>query len=286
MTQIALITGASSGIGCGIAHALARRGFAVALAARRSEPLMRVADALTKYGGRTAVFVTDVSQAAAREQLLAEIHAELGPVSCLVHNAAILARGELRNRAHDASAAVATNLLAPIELTRQARDDLVSTRGSVVFVASTAGRVPFPYASLYCATKHGLVGFAESIRYELDADGVHVMVAYPPMTDTEMTRPMFEAIGNASARLAPANRVAEQLVASLMARKRTYWGSWKDRLLVGCQRAVPSGLSWLFRRYRRRFRTLMTPTRQCDPKETSASQTVVACQSKKDVKPT
>ena len=271
MTQVALVTGASSGIGCGIAHALARRGFAVALVARRKEQLLRVADELNEYGGRTAVCVADLSQAGERDQLLDEVHNKLGPVSCLVHNAALLASGELWSRGREVSAAVATNLLAPIELTRQAHEDLVATRGSVVFVVSTAGRVPFPYTSLYCASKHGLVGFAESVRYELKAQGVNVMVAYPPMTDTEMTRPMAEAAGFARRHLAQPDHVAEQLVAALMANRGTYWGSWKDRLLVGCQRAAPDILSWLFRKKRLWFRRMTTTQPEVSTQQNSTN---------------
>jgi short-subunit dehydrogenase len=243
MTQVALITGASSGIGQAIAQELAQRGFSIALVARRSEELHRVADTLTRYAKRTVVCVADVSQPSAREQLLAEVHSKLGPVSCLVHSAAALSRGELRYRDREVSPTVATNLLAPIELTRLTLDDLAETRGAVVFLASTAGLVAFPYTSLYCATKHGLVGFAESIRHELKAQGIHVMVAYPPMTDTQMTRPMAEAVGYASRRMARTDDVGKRLVAALMARRRTYWGSWTDRLLAGLQRLAPHCVS-------------------------------------------
>lgn len=267
MRKVALVTGASSGIGQALAHALARRGYAVALAARRRERLNQVALELAQYAVPTCVCVTDLANPLERNRLVPRIRAELGPISCLIHNAGILAGGDLQLSGDHLHQAIATNLAAPMELTRDAQADLIAMRGSVVFVASTAGRVPFPFASLYCATKHGLIGFAESLRYELEQSGVHVLLAFPPMTKSEMTRPMSEALGYDAERLASADRVAEQLVRALLARRRTYIGSWKDRTLMAFQSQFPKGLGWLFRRFQGRFQQMMTPPRDAAANE-------------------
>src|SRR5262245_33923535 len=93
--RTALVTGGGSGIGRGIALALARRGVRVALVGRRQEPLDAVAQEIAGISGHAAAFPADLTQAGQRTHLRERIHASLGPIDLLVNNAGVLTSGEL-----------------------------------------------------------------------------------------------------------------------------------------------------------------------------------------------
>ena len=256
--KIALVTGGGSGIGRGIALALAREQIKVAVVGRRQEKLEEVVLACANFGGAAVGISADLCVEEDRRSVCQRVVDRLGRIDILVHGAGVLARGPLEQVQGRFASAVATNLTSAMELTSQARSELVRRQGSVAFVASTAGRVPFPYVSVYSGTKHGLVGFAESVRYELESQNVHVMVAYPPMTNTDMVRPMRLAMNYASEKLADPERVGAALTRQLLRRRPVYWGNWKDRLMDSCQRHAPGLTRRLLRCGRKQFRVMMT----------------------------
>jgi short-subunit dehydrogenase len=185
--KVALITGGGTGIGRGIALALARRGAHLALVGRRTAPLLATAAEVAALGVRALPIPLDITDAAARADLQPAIRTELGGLDILVHNAGVLAGGPLAERtAAEIDRALATNLTAAIDLTRLAQADLVRRRGALIFVGSAMAFVPMPHAALYAASKSGLHGFAQAIRYELEPAGVRVLAAYPPGTDTDL----------------------------------------------------------------------------------------------------
>jgi len=165
-TSTAIVTGGGSGIGRGIAHALARRGVDVALVGRRAERLEAVARELRDRGVQATALATDLAVAEERRSIVERARRALGPVDILVNNAGVMAGGDLSTLSLDEiERAVATNLLAPAELTRQALPDLVARGGSVVFIISSVSLVPLPSAAVYSATKAGLRALGESLRY-------------------------------------------------------------------------------------------------------------------------
>ncbi len=260
---VAVVTGASRGIGRSLAISLAQRGYQVALVARDSERLADVQAELRTLGAVSIVCSLDLSVPTNWPQLVATVNSQLGRCSCLVHNAARLGREQLD--ANDAAEIVATNLTAPIALTRLFLADLRSTQGSVVFVASTAGRVAFPYMSLYTATKHGLVGFAESLRFELGDQGIHVMVAYPPMTNTDMTRVMAERAGYTTGWMATSGDVGRRIIDATMDKRQSFVGSWSDRLCIAAHRLSPRLVNCLLHYHLSTFRNMMhEPTETID----------------------
>ena len=260
MGEVALVTGGGTGIGRGIALALARRGVDVALAGRRPEPLEAVAEIVRTLGVRAAALPADITDAAARRALVDRVHLALGPVAILVNNAGILASGSLSSlEAETVQLAVATNLTAPIELTRLLLDDLAAHRGSVVLVASTMSRVPLPYATLYSATKAGLAAFGTALRYELAPRGVHVLIAYPPGADTALVQGMARRSGGRGYRLADPDAVGERIVRALIARRSDVaWGA-AEQLLDGLNRISPRLVQRLLASQRTRFERMMSP---------------------------
>ena len=260
--RVALVTGGGSGIGRGIALALARRGVDVALTGRRAVLLEAVAQQCRGYGIRAAAIPADLTDAAQCAEIVAATRATLGPISILVNNAGSLSGGSLvALPAAEIAQAAALNFTAPLLLTRHALPDLTAQRGALVLVASVSSLLPLPYASIYTATKTGLHGFAASLRYELEPLGVRVLTAYPPATATAMTEGMAQAAAFPQ-RLASPEQVGEKIVAALVAgRREAHWRSG-ELLAARLYQLAP----WLVRRafasQRRRFERALAAGRE------------------------
>lgn len=253
----ALVTGGGSGIGRGIALALARRNISVALVGRRREPLEAVAAEIAGKGGRALALPADITHAGERSALRERIHAALGPIDVLVNNAGALASGELAALAPAAiESAVALNLAAPILLVQQWLPDLAARRGAVILVGSMMSFVPLPAASVYSATKAGLRAFGQALRPELRARGVHLLTVYPPGTATAMTAPMARNAPWRSPLANPAS-VGERIVRALIGgRRELQWGAG-ERMLTFVYRAAPWLVTELLARNHALFAQIM-----------------------------
>jgi len=188
--RVALVTGASSGIGEQLARDLAARGMRVALVARRAERLATLASAL---GGaaRALAVPADVGDRAAAEGAVATARAHFARLD-LVVNAAGVARHVLfkDHDVADVEQLVRTNLLGTIYVTKAAIPALRATGGgAIVNVSSVAGKLGQPDEAVYAATKFGVTGLSESIAYELAPLGIHVLTVYPALVRTEMFTP-------------------------------------------------------------------------------------------------
>lgn len=252
----ALVTGGGTGIGRGIALALARRGATVTLVGRRSAPLTSVAREVEQLGRAAYVVPADLALPAERARVLHQARAGAGLIDVLVNNAGMLAGGPLLwHDARTLERAVAVNLAAPMDLVRLALPELAVRQGSVVLVGSAMSYVPMPYATLYAATKAGLRAFGEALRYEAAAFGVHVLLVYPPGTATDLVRPLARP-GRRSPALADPNAAGERIIAALEAgRTAQVWGMG-ERLLLGLNRLAPG----LARRILFMARTRFLPT--------------------------
>jgi short-subunit dehydrogenase len=236
----ALVTGGGTGIGRQISLALARRGYDVAVAGRRADPLASVVDELHSVGAKGAPIQADLASAAERESLCNRVRAELGPLDVLVNNAAVLGAGALDSQSStELECAIATNLTAAVDLTRQFVADLAERRGTVVLVASGAANLPFPYLSLYSGTKAALAMWGEAIRPELRSRGVRLLTAYPPFTATAMTAGLAEAARAPWLRAASPARVGEKIVRAMVAGRQRYYCAWSDWALAQTARLAP-----------------------------------------------
>lgn len=189
MSNVAFITGASSGFGRGLALRLAARGYAVGLAARRVDRLQEVATEVEEAGGRAVVCACDVAE---RDQVLdavAKTAGAFGPVDLLFANAGVdwPTRAAELDGTQVASmlsinflgAVYATEAVLPAMLERDA--------GRVVVVGSLAGYGGLPFTASYCASKAAVDKFFESLRVDLRGTGVQVTVLTPGYVKTEMT---------------------------------------------------------------------------------------------------
>lgn len=185
--KVALVTGASSGIGEATAVALAREGAAVVIAARRVERLRALEDRLVGAGARVLSIALDVTDETACRDAVARTVEVFGGLDVLVNNAGVMLLGPVEGAdTTDWTRMVSTNLLGVMFLTHAALPHLLARKGSVVQVSSTAGRVARSGTAVYNATKFGLNAFSEALRQEVTQRGVRVVVVEPGVVETEL----------------------------------------------------------------------------------------------------
>ncbi|MER9963486.1 SDR family NAD(P)-dependent oxidoreductase [Mesorhizobium sp. M0045] len=196
--KLALVTGASSGIGEATAAALAAAGAKVAIAARRADRLEALAARIEMAGGAALRIEADVTSNDDVTDMVDKVVAEWGRLDILVNNAGVMLLSPAAEAVlDDWRRMVELNLLALMGVTKAALPHLRAAKGHIVNVSSVAGRVANPGASGYAATKFGVVGFSESLRREVYADKVRVTVIEPGLVRTELgdhiTNPAFKA---------------------------------------------------------------------------------------------
>jgi NADP-dependent 3-hydroxy acid dehydrogenase YdfG len=191
---VALVTGASSGIGAATARRLAREGAAVALVARRRDRLERVAADIASMGGAALVVEADITDAELAEQVVALTLDRFARLDILVNNAGIMLLGTaLHTTLEEWDRMLELNIKAMLHVTHAAVPYLIDGAATsprqvadIVNVSSTAGRTARGGSSVYTLTKFGLSGFTESLRQELLIERVRVSVVEPGTVDTEL----------------------------------------------------------------------------------------------------
>ena len=185
--RAALITGASSGIGEATAHAFAREGAAVALAARREERLEAIAAALEdEYDAGTTILPTDVREENAVEAMVDGAADAFGRLDAVVANAGLARGGGIDSiSTEEYRTTMETNVDGVFFTTRAAISHLRETEGVLVVLGSFAGQYPRPNNPVYAASKWWVRGFAHSVAADVGADGVGVSVINPAEVRTE-----------------------------------------------------------------------------------------------------
>jgi uncharacterized protein len=188
--SLALVTGASSGIGADLARELARDGHDLVLAARTVAPMENLAAELRAHGAGTVVIAADLSKPGGAAALVSAIEARGIAVDVLVNNAGLGAVGRFDQvdplRIDEM---LQVNVVALTELTRLLLPGMVARRhGRVMLVASTAAFQPGPQMAVYFATKAYVLSFGEAIAYELRGTGVTVTVLCPGATATNFAQ--------------------------------------------------------------------------------------------------
>jgi short-subunit dehydrogenase len=166
--RVALVTGASGGIGTFVARALAREGTNVVVSGRREDALASVVEELRGIGVRAEAVPADLSDLTQIDPLIDRSEAVLGPLDLLINNAGVEYTAAFTNcTREELTSMVDINLTAPLLLTHRVVPGMLARkRGHVVFISSLAGKLGPAYSEPYAATKAGLVGLTQSLRAE------------------------------------------------------------------------------------------------------------------------
>jgi len=187
---VALVTGASSGIGWSTAKLLALNGYRVAATGRREDRLNRLVDEIERAGGQAVAFPCDLTSEAERERLVHAVRERFGRIDVLVNNAGLGWFGFLTDLpAERRRAMLAVNVEAPVHLISLVLPDMFARhQGYIINVASVAGHLATPSRVVYSASKAFVQRFDEGLRRELSGSGVHVSTINPGPVRTEFRR--------------------------------------------------------------------------------------------------
>ena len=183
-----VVTGASAGLGRAIAHAFAKEGARVGLISRDQAALDATAAEVERFGGMSAVYAADVSDDSAVEAAAASIEQRLGPIDIWVNNAMVSVFSPIKEmEANEFRRVTEVNYLGYVHGTLAAlRRMLPRNEGRIIQIGSALAVRSIPLQSAYCATKHAIVGFTDSLRCELyhDKSNVKVTVVHMPAMNT------------------------------------------------------------------------------------------------------
>lgn len=178
--KVAVVTGASSGLGYAIAEAFAAAGAKVVLAARGAEAVEHAARRLGAPAGAALPVPADVTRQPDVDALMAQTIDRFGRLDVLVNNAGrSMRRKILDTSVDDFQAMLDLNLLAAVRCTRAAAAHLLAQRGHLVNIASLSGKAATPYLGAYPASKFALAAYTQQLRLELGPAGLHVLLVCP-----------------------------------------------------------------------------------------------------------
>jgi 3-oxoacyl-[acyl-carrier protein] reductase len=209
--QVAVVTGASQGLGQAIAETLAANGATVALVARSVEKLAGVAAGIRAAGGRAEEFPCDVSKAEDVQRVMDAIVEKLGRLDILVNNAGVT-RDTLLPRMSDEEwdQVLTTNLRGPFLFMRAASRPMMQQRyGRIINVASVSGLIGNPGQANYSASKAGLVGLTRTVAKELAGRKITVNAVAPGFIASDMTAALGPALLDEVKKRVPAKRLGE-----------------------------------------------------------------------------
>ena len=207
--EVALVTGASRGIGRAIALRLARDGARVVGTATSGTGAEGIAAALKEWGGEGRVL--DVRDGAACEVLIEDIGKTVGPISVLVNNAGVTRDTLLlRMKDSDWNEVIETDLSSVFRLSKAVlRGMMKARRGRIISIGSVVGGMGNPGQANYCAAKAGLVGFTKALAREIGSRGITVNVVAPGFIETDMTKGLGEEAQKALLGQVPLDRLGQ-----------------------------------------------------------------------------
>ena len=227
--KVALVTGASRGIGQAILHELARRGAHVIGTATSESGAAAIGEALTAAGLKGEGRMLNVNEAASCEALVDDIVKSHGRLDILVNNAGITRDTLLmRMKDEDWEAVIQTNLTSVFRLSKAAIKPMMKARsGRIVSIASVVGTMGNPGQTNYAAAKAGMIGFSKSLAKEVGSRGITVNCVAPGFIDTDMTRALPDAQRQALLQHIPLGRLGAvddiaQAVAFLASEQAAY----------------------------------------------------------------
>jgi len=231
--KVAIITGASKGIGKSISISLAKQGVKVALAARRKEKLKEVQNIIASFNGTSIIVPTDISKEKDIIKLFKITEKEFGSLDILINNAAMIIRGKLAEfSTSDYDKIMNINLKGVFLCCRQALKMMIpQNSGYIISIGSNAVYRNYPEDGPYTMSKHGISGITKTIANEVQQYGIHAAIIHPGAVDTEMSRPAIE-----KSALIPTEDIAGTVLYMLQLSDN----SWVDEISIRRRAAKPS----------------------------------------------
>lgn len=245
--KVVIITGASSGIGEACAKEFSKQGAKVVLAARNMEKLLAVGQSIEAKGGDFLAVQCDVSKKIDCEKLIQQTIEKYGAIDVLINNAGISMRAIFNEVELDVIEKVmAINFYGTVYCTKYALPYLLKSQGSVVGVSSIAGYLGLPARTGYSASKYAMQGFLDALRTENLKTGLHVMVACPGFTASNIRNTALAADGKSQgetprdeAKMMTAEEVASHIASGVKKRKRTLVLTGEGKLAVFLGKLFP-----------------------------------------------
>jgi short-subunit dehydrogenase len=246
--QVAVVTGASSGIGWALARELAAQGCRVGLVARRQDRLDALAAEIRAAGGRAARAVADVGDRARTVTAIHAVRDELGPVDLLIANAGVAAPTFLEPvNVEQVEEMFRVNVLGMVYAIEAVLPEMLRCgRGHLAGVSSLAAYKGLPGESAYCASKAAVNSYLEGLRIQLRDRGIAVTTLCPGFVKT----PMTDVMATKMPWLIEADEAARRMVRALRRRRKVYNFPWQTTLLMKATRWLPD---WVLARSLRRY---------------------------------
>ena len=245
--KVIIITGASSGIGKALAFALAKKGNKLVLAGRNKEKLNAVLQKMNEVNISAISIVTDVCKKEDCKNLINKCITEFGRIDVLINNAGISMRALFNESDLEVIDKVMnTNFWGTVFCTKYALPYLLQSNGSLVGVSSIAGHIGLPERSAYSASKFAMNGFLESVRSENMENDLHVLIACPGFTASNIRKaaltkdgtPQKESPRNEQ-KMMTAKKVAKNIICAIDCKKDTLILSTNGKLAVWLNRFFP-----------------------------------------------
>ena len=244
-SKVAIITGSSQGIGKATAEQLLRAGYQVVINSRSPAKLAKTQKQLSRLGPVFA-FAADVSSFEDCQRLVAATIQRFGRLDVLINNAGLSMQGELQGMNPEVfQKVVGVNLIGSANMANAALPAIRRSEGQIVFVSSLAGLLGLPGYSAYSASKMAITALAQSLRGELQGQGVHIGVAYLGFTENDPAKQIYDAGGKkipqpdrSFVRTFPVQKTARALL--VMVQNRT------SKTFIGPPGRLSAWMAWMF----------------------------------------
>lgn len=247
-SKVAVITGASSGIGKSLALCFANAGYAVVISGRNQQRMKEVQDQIEKEGGKAICVMTDVSKEADCKRLIDESIAAFGQLDVLINNAGMSMRALFeKTELSVIRQLMDINFWGTVYCSKFALPYLLQSKGSIVGISSIAGKKGLPGRTGYSASKFAMEGFLETLRTENLKKGLHVLIACPGFTASNIRQSALSADGSSQGesprdekKMMQPEEVAGRILQAVVKRKRDLVMSSDGKLTVFLNKFFPS----------------------------------------------
>src|SRR5216683_5541060 len=236
--KVVLVTGASSGIGRGLATELARRGAAVGLLARRADALQEIVEEIVTAGGHAIPLPADVTDEQAVRRAVNELRTKLGPIDVLFANAGVGITAHATNLDAEAVAKLFdVNVIGVVNSVAAVIGDMIQRgQGQLVAISSLAAYRGLPKSAAYCSSKAAVSAFFESVRLDLKGKGIAVTIIHPGFIKT----PLTEGRQADMPFLMELQDAVQLIVGAIEKRKKSYAFPWQLASIVRLGMMMPN----------------------------------------------